>query len=65
MRVSLLKDSELKRTVDESARLKQAYGHLFDVSIVNENLDETYQSLKASLLKLNGAQQWVPVGWVF
>ncbi|XP_031420928.1 MAGUK p55 subfamily member 2a isoform X3 [Clupea harengus] len=60
-----LVDSELKRTVDESARLKQAYGHLFDVSIVNENLDETYQSLKASLLKLNGAQQWVPVGWVF
>ncbi|XP_062387151.1 MAGUK p55 subfamily member 2a [Sardina pilchardus] len=60
-----LTDLELKRTAEESARLKQAYGHLFDVTIVNESLDDTYQALKSSLQTLNATQQWVPVGWVF
>uniref|UniRef100_A0A4W4EKA6 Membrane protein, palmitoylated 2a (MAGUK p55 subfamily member 2) n=1 Tax=Electrophorus electricus TaxID=8005 RepID=A0A4W4EKA6_ELEEL len=60
-----LTDAELKRTVDESTRLKRTYGHYFDLIIVNENLDETYHSLKASMKKLNGAPQWVPVSWVF
>ncbi|XP_063046080.1 MAGUK p55 subfamily member 2a [Engraulis encrasicolus] len=60
-----LTDLELKRTVDESGRLKQAYGHLFDLALVNENLDETYRTLKDSLQSMNATSQWVPVGWVF
>uniref|UniRef100_A0AAY4C296 MAGUK p55 subfamily member 2-like n=1 Tax=Denticeps clupeoides TaxID=299321 RepID=A0AAY4C296_9TELE len=60
-----LTDSELKRTVDESARIKRAYGHLFDVTIVNDNLDGAYKKLKASLQRMTGTPQWVPVGWVF
>ncbi|KTF92642.1 hypothetical protein cypCar_00019479 [Cyprinus carpio] len=58
-------DSELKRTVDESERIQRAYSHYFDVSIVNDNLDGAYRSLRRALDRLNTDHQWVPVSWVF
>ncbi|XP_036429092.1 MAGUK p55 subfamily member 2b isoform X2 [Colossoma macropomum] len=60
-----LTDSELKRTVDESERIQRAYGHYFDLTIVNDNLDGAYRSLKVALERLSTDQQWVPVSWVF
>uniref|UniRef100_A0A671P7T2 Membrane protein, palmitoylated 2a (MAGUK p55 subfamily member 2) n=1 Tax=Sinocyclocheilus anshuiensis TaxID=1608454 RepID=A0A671P7T2_9TELE len=58
-------DTELKRTVDESAKIQRVYGHYFDLTIVNDDLEQAYRNLKSSLETLKGAQQWVPVGWVF
>ncbi|XP_017342935.1 MAGUK p55 subfamily member 2a [Ictalurus punctatus] len=60
-----LTDAELNRILDESWRIKRAYGHYFDLSVVNDSLDGTYSSLKDALKKLSGVQQWVPVSWVF
>ncbi|KAF4093170.1 hypothetical protein AMELA_G00029060 [Ameiurus melas] len=60
-----LTDAELNRILDESWRIKRAYGHYFDLSIVNDGLDGTYSGLKDALKKLSGVQQWVPVSWVF
>ncbi|XP_059386548.1 MAGUK p55 subfamily member 2-like isoform X1 [Carassius carassius] len=58
-------DSELKRTVDESERIQRAYSHYFDLSIVNDNLDGAYRSLRRALDRLSTDHQWVPVSWVF
>lgn len=58
-------DSELKRTVDESERIHRAYGHYFDVNIVNDGLEGAYRSLKVALERLGSEHQWVPVSWVF
>lgn len=58
-------DSELKRTVDESERIKRAYGHYFDLCIVNDGLEAAFRSLRSALEKLLTEQQWVPVSWVF
>lgn len=60
-----LQDSELKRTVDESERIKRAYGHYFDLCIVNDGLEAAFRSLRSALEKLSTEQQWVPVSWVF
>uniref|UniRef100_A0A8C9ST83 MAGUK p55 scaffold protein 2a n=1 Tax=Scleropages formosus TaxID=113540 RepID=A0A8C9ST83_SCLFO len=60
-----LTDSELKRTVEESRRIKQAYTHYFDLTIVNDNMDGAFRALKRSLEKLGSQPQWVPVSWVF
>ncbi|KAK5905760.1 hypothetical protein CgunFtcFv8_001687 [Champsocephalus gunnari] len=60
-----LTDSELKRTVDESERIKRAYGHYFDLCIVNDGLESAFRSLRSALEKLYTEQQWVPVNWVF
>ncbi|TRY65380.1 hypothetical protein DNTS_013781 [Danionella cerebrum] len=58
-------DAELKKTGDESAKIQRVYGHYFDLTIVNDDLEQAYMMLKSSLEMLKGAQQWVPVGWVF
>ncbi|XP_027032704.1 MAGUK p55 subfamily member 2b isoform X4 [Tachysurus fulvidraco] len=60
-----LTDCELKRTVEESERIHRAYGHYFDLTIVNDNLDGAYRSLKVALERLTTEHQWVPVSWVF
>lgn len=61
----LFQDSELKRTVDESERIKRAYGHYFDLCIVNDGLEATFRSVRSAMEKLFNEQQWVPVSWVF
>ncbi|PWA30291.1 hypothetical protein CCH79_00015731 [Gambusia affinis] len=60
-----LTDEELQRTCDESAKIQAAFGHFFDLIIVNENLDETYRTVKAALETVSKNPQWVPVTWVF
>ncbi|KAJ8404399.1 hypothetical protein AAFF_G00341720 [Aldrovandia affinis] len=60
-----LTDGELKRTIDESGRIQRAYGHYFDLTIINDSLEGTFRALRASLEQLGAQQQWVPVSWVF
>lgn len=60
-----LTDEELQRTCDQSAKLQAAFGHYFDLTIVNDNLDETYRTVKAALETVSKNPQWVPVTWVF
>ncbi|CAB1312342.1 unnamed protein product, partial [Coregonus sp. 'balchen'] len=60
-----LTDSELKRTVDESERIQRAYGHYFDLNIINDSLEGAFCGLKTALERLGSEQQWVPVSWVF
>ncbi|XP_041432604.1 MAGUK p55 subfamily member 2 isoform X1 [Xenopus laevis] len=60
-----LTDAELLRIVEESERLQQAYGHYFDLTLVNYDLDQTFQELQEALEKLNSEPQWVPVSWVY
>ncbi|XP_041087619.1 MAGUK p55 subfamily member 2-like isoform X3 [Polyodon spathula] len=60
-----LTEAELKRTIDESGRVQRAYGHYFDLTIVNDNLESSFRSLQGALEQLNKEPQWVPVSWVF
>uniref|UniRef100_A0A8C5PVT9 MAGUK p55 scaffold protein 2 n=1 Tax=Leptobrachium leishanense TaxID=445787 RepID=A0A8C5PVT9_9ANUR len=60
-----LTDGELLRIVDESDRIQQAYGHYFDLSLVNSDLDQSFQELLVALEKLRTEPQWVPVSWVY
>ncbi|KAI8488709.1 MAGUK p55 sub member 6 [Branchiostoma belcheri] len=58
-------DNDLKRTVEESARLERAYGHFFDLQITNDNLDGCYDKLASAVDGLSTEPQWVPVTWVY
>ncbi|TWW69305.1 MAGUK p55 subfamily member 2 [Takifugu flavidus] len=60
-----LTDEEMHRTCNESTKIQAAYGHYFDLTIVNDNLDETYRTVKAALETVSKNPQWVPVTWVF
>ncbi|XP_022104406.1 MAGUK p55 subfamily member 6-like isoform X2 [Acanthaster planci] len=58
-------DQDLQKTVDESARLERAHNHLFDVVIVNSNLEETFLQLQQAIEDMASKRQWVPVDWVY
>ncbi|XP_048085825.1 MAGUK p55 subfamily member 6b isoform X2 [Alosa alosa] len=60
-----LTDVDLRKTVEESARIQRAYSHYFDLTIVNDNLDHAFEKLQAAVDKLCSEPQWVPVNWVY
>ena len=43
----------------------QTYGHNFDLTIVNNDIDETIRILERALEKINTTPQWVPISWVY
>uniref|UniRef100_A0A672IX15 MAGUK p55 subfamily member 6-like n=1 Tax=Salarias fasciatus TaxID=181472 RepID=A0A672IX15_SALFA len=61
----LLTENDLKKTVDESARIRRAYSHYFDLTIVNDNLDKAFDKLQEAVERLFVEPQWVPVSWVY
>ncbi|KAM4581236.1 MAGUK p55 subfamily member 6a isoform 1-T1 [Odontesthes bonariensis] len=61
----LLTENDLKKTVDESARIRRAYSHYFDLTIVNDNLDKAFDKLQDAVEQLFVEPQWVPVSWVY
>lgn len=61
----LPQENDLKKTVDESARIRRAYGHYFDLTIVNNNLDKAFDVLQDAAAGLLVEPQWVPVSWVY
>lgn len=58
-------DGSLQRLVKESEILRQAYGHFFDLTIVNNDIEETITILEGSIDKISVSAQWVPVSWVY
>uniref|UniRef100_A0A915Q2I2 PDZ domain-containing protein n=1 Tax=Setaria digitata TaxID=48799 RepID=A0A915Q2I2_9BILA len=58
-------DGSLERLLRESEILRQAFGHLFDYIILNNDIDETIRQLELVVEKLNACPQWVPVSWTF
>ncbi|XP_043819093.1 MAGUK p55 subfamily member 2 isoform X2 [Dromiciops gliroides] len=60
-----LTEADLKRTVEESSRIQRGYGHYFDLTLVNDNLERTFRDLQTAMEKLRTEPQWVPVSWVY
>ncbi|XP_011497915.1 PREDICTED: peripheral plasma membrane protein CASK isoform X1 [Ceratosolen solmsi marchali] len=58
-------DGSLERLVKESEMLRQAYGHFFDLTIVNNDIDETIAQLEDAIERFHTTPQWVPVSWVY
>ncbi|KAM5213034.1 MAGUK p55 subfamily member 2 isoform 2-T5 [Hipposideros larvatus] len=63
--VGCKEEADLRRTVEESSRIQRGYGHYFDLSLVNSNLERTFRELQAAMEKLRTEPQWVPVSWVY
>ncbi|XP_051173570.1 peripheral plasma membrane protein CASK isoform X3 [Leptopilina boulardi] len=58
-------DGSLERLAKESDMLKQAYGHFFDLTIVNNDIEETIAQLEGAIERVHTTPQWVPVSWVY
>ncbi|KAL4716284.1 hypothetical protein ACJJTC_014764 [Scirpophaga incertulas] len=58
-------DGSLEVLVRESEQLRRTYGHCFDLTIVNNDIDDTLAQLESALARLRSTPQWVPVSWVY
>ncbi|XP_035777655.1 peripheral plasma membrane protein CASK-like isoform X9 [Anopheles albimanus] len=58
-------DGSLERLAKESDMLRQAYGHFFDLTIVNNDIGETIATLENAIDKVHSTSQWVPVSWLY
>ncbi|XP_047217674.1 MAGUK p55 subfamily member 6a isoform X1 [Girardinichthys multiradiatus] len=61
----ILTENDLKKTVDESAKIRRVYSHYFDLTIINDNLDKAFDKLQDAVERLFEEPQWVPVSWVY
>uniref|UniRef100_A0A493TVY6 MAGUK p55 scaffold protein 2 n=1 Tax=Anas platyrhynchos platyrhynchos TaxID=8840 RepID=A0A493TVY6_ANAPP len=60
-----LTEADARRTVEESGRIQRGYGHYFDLSLTNDDLERTFGRLRQAMERLRVEPQWVPVSWVY
>uniref|UniRef100_A0A8D2NS67 Membrane palmitoylated protein 2 n=1 Tax=Zosterops lateralis melanops TaxID=1220523 RepID=A0A8D2NS67_ZOSLA len=60
-----LTEADAQRTVEESSRIQRGYGHYFDLSLTNDDLERTFGRLREAMELLRLQPQWVPVTWVY
>lgn len=60
-----LQDESLQRLQKESDVLQRTYAHYFDLTIINNEIDETIRHLEEAVELVCTAPQWVPVSWVY
>ncbi|KAG5672988.1 hypothetical protein PVAND_003071 [Polypedilum vanderplanki] len=58
-------DGSLERLGKESDMLRSAYGHFFDLTIVNNDIGETIAKLENAIDTVQSTPQWVPVSWLY
>ncbi|NXV58645.1 MPP2 protein, partial [Molothrus ater] len=58
-------EADAQRTVEESSRIQRGYGHYFDLSLTNDDLERTFGRLREAMEHLRVQPQWVPVTWVY
>ncbi|XP_023193287.1 peripheral plasma membrane protein CASK isoform X9 [Xiphophorus maculatus] len=58
-------DESLQRLQKESEILQKTYAHCFDMTIINNEIDETIRHLEESMDLVCTSSQWVPVSWVY
>ena len=59
-----IQEEELQEMISASRDLEDTYGKLFDLTVVNKDIDEAYNSILRALERLEREEQWVPVEWV-
>ncbi|VDI16837.1 Hypothetical predicted protein [Mytilus galloprovincialis] len=58
-------EHDFYETIQESQNIERVYKGMFDFTIVNDDFDETYRTLRRELDNLSSEQQWVPINWVY
>ncbi|XP_076872061.1 calcium/calmodulin-dependent serine protein kinase b isoform X1 [Brachyhypopomus gauderio] len=58
-------DESLQRLQKESEALQKSYAHYFDMTIINNEIDDTIRLLEEAISLVSTTAQWVPVSWVY
>ncbi|XP_032220164.2 MAGUK p55 subfamily member 7 isoform X2 [Nematostella vectensis] len=57
------KDEDLHDMIKAGEVLEQEYGHVFDLTIVNDDLDNAFNQLRNALNRVATQPMWVPIEW--
>ncbi|XP_032254644.1 55 kDa erythrocyte membrane protein isoform X2 [Halichoerus grypus] len=55
----------LQQLQKDSEAIRSQYAHYFDLSLVNNGIDETLKKLQEAFDQACSSPQWVPVSWVY
>lgn len=58
-------EHDFYQTIQESQQVERVYKGMFDFTIVNDDFEEAYRTLRRELDNLSSEQQWVPINWVY
>ena len=50
--------------IEKSGEIERVYGHLFDATVVNSDLQVAYFELSNAIEKALEEPQWVPASWL-
>ncbi|KAH0515983.1 55 kDa erythrocyte membrane protein [Microtus ochrogaster] len=59
------KTEALQQLQKDSEAIRSQYSHYFDLSLVNNGVDETLKKLQEAFDQACSSPQWVPVSWVY
>lgn len=60
-----LQTEALQQLQKDSEGIRSQYAHYFDLSLVNNGVDETLKKLQEAFDQACSSPQWVPVSWVY
>ena len=61
----VLQELDFLAIKEENNRIRHDYRQHFDLTIINDNMEKTYQKMVKSIENLSTKVQWVPVNWVY
>jgi len=62
--IRTFKEEDLLEMINASRELEEHYGKLFDLTVVNKNIDEVYDRITEAMDRLEQEEHWVPEDWV-
>lgn len=60
-----LQSEALQQLRKDSESIQSRYAHYFDLSLVNNGVEESLQLLQEAFEQACSSPQWVPVSWVY
>ncbi|UYV75252.1 MPP7 [Cordylochernes scorpioides] len=58
-----VQDEECEELVDTAHKIEQVYGHMFDLTIINDDLPRAFQELLVAARLVELEPQWAPADW--
>ena len=59
-----LQVTELQDMIIKAEEIEHKYGHYFDLTIVNDDLQDAYDRLYTAVYLVAKEPQWIPVNWL-
>lgn len=60
----LQKDDEFHEILKSAERIEFLYGHFFDETIVNEDVETAFEELAETIARAENESLWAPASWV-